>query len=107
MIHSVPDNANIYINDERVGTTPYTYSDGKVFWTSTSVTLKKEGYEDTTYSMQKSEEMRWWMIPVSLLGAFIPLLWMMGYKSEHHYELTPIKQAERANSQQTQQEQTK
>lgn len=93
VINSVPSNANLYLNDEKVGTTPYEYTDGKVFWTSTSVTLKKDGYEDATYSMRKSEDVRWWIIPVSLLGAFIPLMWLMGYKPTHTYEMTPQKTA--------------
>jgi len=57
VINSVPEGATVYLNGERVGTTPYTHSDTKIVGSSNSITLKKGGYQDFVVIFSRSEEM--------------------------------------------------
>lgn len=90
VINSVPDGAAVYLNGERVGTTPYTLSDTKIVGSSNSVTLKKEGYQDFVAVFSKNEEADVGAIIGGVL-VLVPFLWTMGYKPAHTYEMTPQK----------------
>lgn len=55
VINSVPQGAAVYINQSRVGTTPYTYSDTKILGSVTPITLKLDGYEDFHVMLTRNE----------------------------------------------------
>jgi len=90
VIKSVPDGATLYLNGERVGSTPYTYSDTKIVGSSNFVTLKKNGYQDFETVFSRTEEAN---IGAIIGGIFVlvPFLWVMGYKPIHTYEMIPLK----------------
>jgi len=86
VLNSVPPGAKVYLNDEPVGTTPYTLSDTKTFWSKTSVRLEAQGYETFTATLNRNEEFQAGACLGGVLVGF-PFLWIMGYKPEHTYEL--------------------
>ena len=88
-IKSEPPNAKLYINDEHVGWTPYSYSDTRIWGTTNSVRIEKEGYKTFNTTFTRNEEVD--ILPV--IGGFFllaPLLWTMKYKNSHNYELSPL-----------------
>lgn len=89
IIQSEPPGALVYINGEKMGKTPYFYSDEKIVGTVVHVKLQKEGYEDLTAAFSRTEEVN---VGALIGGLFIwlPLLWVMNYKPIHNYELTPL-----------------
>lgn len=87
---TIPSGAKIYMNEEYMGTTPYTYSDTKIVGSSTHVRIEAEGYEDFHYVLQRNEEAD----PGAIVGGILlifPFLWTMGYKPVHNFELVPLK----------------
>lgn len=90
VINSVPEGATIYLNGERVGTTPYTLSDTKIVGSSNAIMLKKEGYQDFIATFSRTEEADVGAIVGGVL-VLVPFLWTMGYKPTHTYEMTPLK----------------
>lgn len=92
VINSEPSGANLYMNGEKVGTTPYAHTDRKIIGATTIVTLKKEGHDDFTTSFSRNEE-----ISVgAIIGGFlvlVPFLWTMEYKPVRNYEMVPLKNA--------------
>lgn len=84
-----PSGAKLYINDELVGNTPYTYSDTKIVGTTTIVRIKAEGYEDFNYVLKRNEEAN---VGAIIGGIFVlfPFLWVMDYKPIHSFELVPL-----------------
>lgn len=90
VIKSTPSGAKVYLDGESVGTTPYPMSDQKIVGTTTSVKLVLDGYEPYYASIQRNEVFD----PGACLGGVLvafPFLWIMGYKPEHNYELTPAR----------------
>ena len=89
VISSVPDGAAVYLNGEKVGSTPYVYSDTKIVGSSNSVTLKKEGYQDFATVFSRNEDVN---VGAIIGGVFVlvPFLWVMGYKPTHTYEMTQL-----------------
>lgn len=88
MIVSNPSGAKLYLNDELVGTTPYTHKDSKIVGSRTTVKLEKDGYETFNTSFSKNEKLD----VGALIGGIlvdIPFLWIMKYKNIHSYELIP------------------
>ncbi|HEX8441263.1 PEGA domain-containing protein [Archangium sp.] len=94
IIRTEPGEANLYIDGSKVGKTPYTYEDTKVVGSSTRVRITKEGYKDFETVLKRDEEFQ---VGPCIGGFFflVPWLWIMGYKPEHTYELTPEKAAEK------------
>ncbi len=88
VIQSTPGEAKLYLNGEPVGNTPYTVRDSKIVGSSTTVQLKKDGYEPLTTSFSKDEEVNVGAIIGGIFFLF-PFLWTMKYKPVHTYELTP------------------
>ena len=84
-----PSGAKLYINDELVGNTPYTYSDTKIVVTTTIVRIKADGYEDFNYVLKRNEEAN---VGAIIGGIFVlfPFLWVMDYKPIHSFELVPL-----------------
>lgn len=89
LFQTSPTGAKLYINDEFVGNTPYTYSDTKIVGTTTIVKIKAEGYEDFNYVLKRNEEAN---VGAIIGGIFVlfPFLWVMDYKPIHSFELVPL-----------------
>jgi hypothetical protein len=79
----------VYIDNLRVGQTPYIHTDSKILLSSTSLVLEKEGYETFYTSLTKDEELN---VGALIGGIFIwPVwLWAMKYYPERTYELMPL-----------------
>ena len=93
IIRSEPSGANVYIDGSKMGKTPYTYSDTKIVGSTTHLKLKMEGYEEFETIFRRDEEFQ---VGPCIGGPFlglIPWLWIMGYRPEHVYELTPAGQS--------------
>jgi hypothetical protein len=88
MIHSKPEGAKLYLNDEYVGTTPFAHSDQNIVFTCTHVKLEQEGYEPFYSNFCRNEEAEVGAI-VAGIFVWIPLLWAMKYKPSRTYELVP------------------
>lgn len=90
VIQSEPSGANVYIDNQKKGKTPYTYSDTKIVGSSTSITLKKDGYEDFETVLVRNEQAD----VGAIVGGFFllfPFLWTMKYHPTHNYELEKSK----------------
>lgn len=87
VIHSSPEGADIYIDNQKKGQTPYTYTDTKIAGSTTYITLKKDGYNDFETVMVRNEKAD---VGAIVGGCFllVPFLWTMEYNPEHNYELT-------------------
>ena len=88
VINSKPQGAEVYINDEYYGVTPYTYSDTKMSWTVNKLVLKKDGYEDFQTTFKKDEELNIAACCGGIL-VLVPFLWLFDYKEERTYILDP------------------
>lgn len=104
-IFSHPAGAKVYVNEEYLGKTPCVYSDGKFSFSTTTITLRKEGYKNLHPTLTRNETVKPGLVGASLAGVFIlkligggpmslvalmPLPWGMGYKTAHTYELDTI-----------------
>ncbi len=98
IIRSEPSGANVYIDGSKMGKTPYTYSDTKIVGSTTHLKLKLEGYEEFDTIFRRDEEFQ---VGPCIGGAFllVPWLWIMGYRPEHAYELTPESQRNTSQAQ--------
>ena len=88
-IDTTPDGATVYINGEKAGTTPFTYTDTKIVGSAVQVKLKKEGYEDFQTTLTRNEEPDVGAI-VGGVFTLVPLLWCMKYKPTHAYEMVAL-----------------
>jgi len=88
MIQSVPSDAKLYLNGELVGNTPYTHRDTRIVGSTTTVEVKKEGYEPFYTSFSRDEEVDVGAIVGGVFFLF-PFLWVMKYKPVRTYELVP------------------
>lgn len=89
MIQSMPSGANIYLDGETVGKTPYSHTDTKIVGSTTFVRLEKEGYETFNISFSRDEQADVGAI-IGGIFVLVPFLWTMKYKPTHTYELSPI-----------------
>ncbi|MGV8962437.1 MAG: PEGA domain-containing protein [Candidatus Saccharimonadaceae bacterium] len=89
MIQSTPNGAQVYLNGENVGVTPYSHSDTKIVGSTTTVKLEKEGYETYNTSFSRDESADVGAIIGGIL-VLVPFLWTMKYKPTHSYELSPL-----------------
>lgn len=92
VIHSVPEGASLYLNGEKVGTTPYIHTDRKMSGTYSMITLKKDNHQEFKAALARNEEVNYWAV-FSGVVLVAPLFWVMDYKPVHTYELTPIEAA--------------
>jgi len=90
MIQSVPSGAEVYIDSQKKGVTPYSYNDTKIVGSATDIRLKKEGYEEFSVTMVRNERVDGGAV-VGGLFFVIPFLWVMRYDPVHEYELIPAK----------------
>ncbi|MCI2082412.1 MAG: PEGA domain-containing protein [Bacteroidales bacterium] len=88
IISSNPEGAKVYLDNEYVGLTPYSYTDTKIMGSQTSIRLEKEGYSPFLTTLSKTEEAN---VEAIVGGIFliVPYLWTMGYKANHFYEMSP------------------
>lgn len=96
-IESFPSGANVYLNGEAVGQTPYKMKDQKVSGSTTLVRLEKEGYTTTNTSICKNEKAHVGAIIGGCLLLF-PFIWTLQYKADHYYNLEPLAEAESAET---------
>ena len=89
VIKSAPDGATLFLNGEKVGVTPYRYTDKKIVGSDTNVWLKKECYQDFTTVLMRNEDLN---IKTAVAGVFalFPFFWVMDYKPVHFYEMEPL-----------------
>ncbi|HEX4924137.1 MAG TPA: PEGA domain-containing protein [Bdellovibrionales bacterium] len=89
VINTEPQGAQVVIDGQVRGTTPYTYTDRKTIGSTTRVTLKKEGYEDFEALLVRNEEFD---AGACAGGVFtlIPFLWVQKYAPERMYELSSL-----------------
>ena len=90
IINSDPSGARVYLNGEKVGTTPYTHTDTKIVGSTNTVLLKKEGYQDFSALFSRNEDVSVGAI-VGGICVLVPLFWVMDYKPTPSYELVPLK----------------
>lgn len=94
MIRSIPENANLYIDGEPVGTTPYRHTDTKISGSSTEIRIEKEGYEPYYTEIYRLEEpapgpiIGGFLLAPSIVGMLL-FLWSVKYKSNHTFALVP------------------
>ncbi|MGH8474538.1 MAG: PEGA domain-containing protein [Methylococcales bacterium] len=90
VINSEPNGATVYLNGEKVGTTPYKHTDTKIILSTNTVQLKKDGYQDFTSAFSRNENVNVGALVGGLLVA-VPFLWVMDYKPSYSYEMVPLK----------------
>lgn len=85
VINSTPNGATLYMNGEKVGITPYTYTDKKILGSTNTVRLQKDGYQDFSAEFSRNESVS----VLAIIGSpfILPVLWIMDYKPTHSYEL--------------------
>ena len=86
VLSTTPAGADVYIQGQRRGTTPYTYSDRKIVGASTMVTFKKEGYEDYNTTIRKTKKLNVGALLSGMLLIY-PWFWLLGYDRTHAYDL--------------------
>ena len=84
-INSIPQGAKVYIDGEYKGLTPYEHSDTKTIFSTTTIKLKKDGYQDYQAALQKDRFAVGPCIGGVLL--FFPFIWIMKYSPEKNYEM--------------------
>ena len=92
VVNSEPSGATVYLNGEKVGTTPYTHTDTKIVGSTNRVLLKKEGYQDFSTVFSRNEDVNIGAI-IGGLFVLVPFLWTMDYKPSHSYEMVPLRSA--------------
>jgi hypothetical protein len=88
VIRSNPSGARVFIDGSFAGTTPFTLSDSKIVGSTTQIRLEYPGLAPTTVAVSRNEELK---VGTLIAGIFllVPLLWVMGYKDEHTFDLAP------------------
>jgi hypothetical protein len=88
-IESTPSGADLYLDGESVGQTPYAMTDTKPMFSCTTLRLEKDGYQTLYNSICRDEEAD----VGAIIGGFffaVPFLWSLKYKPHHHYKLRPL-----------------
>lgn len=94
MITSNPEGARVTVEGREVGVTPCRYSDSKMMLTETYIQIDLEGYETVRSFIVKDGSVNAGAIAAGLF-LVVPLLWVMGYPPNYHYELIPVHPAGR------------
>ena len=87
LIKTDPPDAKLYMNDELMGRTPYSYTDKKIAGSQTQIRIEKEGYDTFYTTLKRNERADVGAIVVGVFLILIPFLWMLQYKPERMYEL--------------------
>ncbi len=88
-IQSYPSGADVYLNGEAVGQTPYAMTDTKPIFSCTSIRLEKEDHLPYRTTICRDEEAD----VGALIGGFfffIPFFWGLKYKPSRTYSLIPV-----------------
>jgi hypothetical protein len=90
LIQTVPDKAQLFVNEQPVGNSPYRMTDTKIIGSNTEIRIEKEGYETYYTEISRMEEPD----PGPIVGGFLlcPIFWLWGakYKAVHTYYLVPL-----------------
>ena len=88
MIRSNVPGAQVFLDGQYVGNTPYAMTDTKIVGSSTQVRIVAPGYAPTTATITRNEQ---FSVGACIGGVFllVPFLWIMEYKPDHLYQLTP------------------
>jgi hypothetical protein len=88
LIKSNPSGAKLQVDGQRVGETPYFYTDKAAAGTVKTVTLKKEGYKDFNGSIKREKL----SVPALIGGIFliVPFVWIMEYSSQYNFEMEKL-----------------
>ncbi len=89
LILSDPSGATLYVNDSRVGRTPYPYRDSRISGSKVRLRLEKEGYEPFKTTLVRNEAVEWSAVVGAAFTLFLTLPWALGYEPEHTYVLKP------------------
>lgn len=89
LIMTNPPDANVYLDGQPVGVTPYRYTDTKIVGSINNLKLEKEGFEPINTSFSRNEEADVGAIIGGIFFLF-PFLWTMKYKPTHEYELIAL-----------------
>lgn len=83
---SVKDHqVDIYADDQLIGKGNARYTDTKVVFSKTHITLKKDGCEENKHIIKRNEETDWLAFTGGLI-TLIPFLWVKKYKPIHEYD---------------------
>ena len=86
-INSDVEGAEVYIDGQKIGTTPTEIALSNAIWEDPDVVLKKEGYKDLHTNVKKEVKA---VNLVSGLLLWLPsLLWVYGPKSNQNYMMIP------------------
>lgn len=88
-INSAPPGADLFIDGQKVGKTPYSYTDTKITGSVTNIKLKKPGYENLDVILTRSEQADTGAIVGGVLS-LVPFLWTMKYNPVHDYEMVSL-----------------
>lgn len=86
-INSDVEGATVYIDGQKIGTTPVQVSLSNAVWEEPDVLLKKDGYKDLHTNLTK--EVKIVNAVAGLLIWWPSLLWCYGPKTNQNYILTP------------------
>jgi hypothetical protein len=86
LIQSTPPGADVYVNQEKLGTTPYSYTDTKIVGSTTIFTLKKDGYQDLNVTLIRNEKADVGAI-IGGIFVLVPFFWVCDYNPQHNYTL--------------------
>ncbi len=89
LISSRPSGANVYLDGQFVGQTPYAMTDRKLIGATTAVHLEAPGYQPLDTSITKNEQINVGLAIGSILLAGIPALWAGEYDPQHAFDLAP------------------
>ena len=89
MIHTMPEGAKVYMNDEFKGVTPYKHVDSAISGTVTPMTFRMDGYEEFYTNLNKNEQVDVGAVVGGIFFLF-PFIWTMGYNPSHTYEMIPL-----------------
>lgn len=89
LIDSYPSGADLYLDGEAVGQTPYEMRDTKPMMSTTSVRIEKEDYRTFYNTITRDEEADVGAI-IGGVMFWIPFLWALKYKPTHIYRLVPL-----------------
>lgn len=90
LIDSNAPGANLYVNGNYVGKTPYSYSDKKIVGSVVFVRMEKEGYEPLVGYFVRDQKLVASNFVLAFISYGIPLLWIMEYNPVQYFELKPI-----------------
>jgi hypothetical protein len=89
MLITNPPGAKVYVNEEYYGESPAEYGDRRTVLASNEVRFELDGYQTKVAHFSKDERMNF-LVAIAAYALIVPILWVMDYKSEHRYELTPL-----------------